>query len=251
MFASHSSAALRFLTSIGLTLLLGACISTPVAKSLPPAPKNVVPVLEMAKDLEPYRLQIGDVMDVKVMLNPEMNEQVTVRPDGMISTSLAREVAAYGRTPAEVQTELEKSYKSQLRNPQIAVLIRSFAPNRVYVAGEVFSPGEFVTIGPNLTLMQAIARAGGVKNSANTDDVVILRRGAGEKPVAYAANYTKAAGGTDASEDVRLAPYDVVYIPRTGVGNAYLHFQQYFQQFIPVSIGASYQLNPNGTNNGL
>lgn len=238
--------AVRAAAATASLLLLSACLSTPVGEALPPAPKNVAPILETARDLEPYRLQIGDVMDIKVMQNPEMNEQVTVRPDGMVSTVLAREVKAYGRTPAELQADLEQSYKSQLRKPQIAVLIRSFAPNRVYVTGEVFSPGEFVTIGPSLTLMQAIARAGGVKNSANTDDVVILRRGAGEKPLAYAANYTKAAGGTDANEDVRLAPYDVVYVPRTGVGNAYLHFQQYFQQFIPVSIGASYQLNPNG-----
>ena len=219
----------------------------PVSK-LPPAPKNIAPVMAPAPALDPYLLQVGDVMDIKVMLNPELNDQVTVRPDGMISTTVARDVKAYGRTATELQTDLEETYKSQLSNPQIAVLIRSFAPNRVYVTGEVNSPGEFITVGPNLTLMQAVARAGGLRNSAGVDKIVILRRGASEHPVAYAADYKAAASGLDASSDVRLAPYDVVYVPRSDVGDFYLHFQQYLQQFVPASFGINYQLNPQKVN---
>lgn len=201
--------------------------------------------------LSAYRFQVGDVMDVKVMLNPDLNDQVVVRPDGLISTTIARDVPAYGRTPAELQANLEEIYKRQLVNPQVSVILRSFAPERVYVTGEVYAPGEFVNIGPNLTLLQAIARAGGIKNDAGVDNIVIVRRGFDDRPVAYSANYMSAATGKDPSADVRLAPYDVVYVPRSGVGNAYLYFQQYIQQFIPdsASFGASYQINPITTVN--
>lgn len=225
-------------------MTLQGCLSVPSNSSLEPAPQGVAPTLTPAPLLEPYRLQVGDVIDIKLMLNPELNDQITIRPDGMISTTVAQDVMAYGRTPGELRDELTKSYKRDLQNPHLTVLIRSFAPNRVYVTGEVNNPGEFITVGPNLTLMQAVARAGGVKNSASTDGIVILRRGAGETPKAYSANYTAAASGNSPVSDVRLAAYDVVYVPRSGIADAHLHYQQYIQQFMPASFGLSYQLNP-------
>jgi polysaccharide biosynthesis/export protein len=226
-----------------LVLMLTGCISESVKSNLTAAPKGVAPAQQALAEPSPYLLQIGDVMDVKVMLSPEMNDQVVVRPDGFISTTVARDVRAYGKTPAELEKALEEVYAKQLVNPQVSVIVRSFAPTRIYVIGEVNAPGEFITVGPTLTLLQAIARAGGVKNSAGTDNVVILRRGDGEKPVAYAANYMSASSGRDPASDVRLAPYDVVYVPRSGVGDIYLHYEQYLQQFVPASVGASYQIN--------
>ena len=187
-------------------------------------------------------------MDIKLMLNPELNDQVTVRPDGMISTAVAQDVMAYGHTPAQLRELLVEKYKKHLQQPEISVIVRSFAPNRIYVLGEVNSPGEFVTIGPNLTLLQSIARAGGIKNSANVDNIVILRRGATESLQAYSANYANAASGEVPADDVRLASYDVVYVPRTGIANAYLHYNQYIQQFVPPVFSFSYQINPNNNN---
>ena len=229
------------------TVMLSGCLSVSTKSTLPAAPKNIAPSLAAAEVLEPYRLQVGDVVDIKLMLNPELNEQVAVRPDGMVSTSISDDVLAYGRTVSDVRNDLEKKYSALLSNPRIGVLVRSFAPNRVYVTGEVYTPGEFITVGPNLTLLQAIARAGGVKNSAQTDNIIILRRGASEKPVAFSANYNAAASGEDPASDVRLAAYDVVYVPRSGVSNVYLHFQQYIQQFVPANIGATYQINNTNT----
>lgn len=230
-------------------LLLVGCISTNPKNGLPPAPKNETPVLEPAESLAPYRLQIGDVLDVKLQMNPELNDQVTVRPDGKISTTLVDDVVAYGRTTREVAKDLEDRYGKQLLHPEIALLVRSFAPSRIYVTGEVAAPGEFINVGPNLTLTQAIARAGGLKNTAQPNEIVILRRGAGDKPVAYSANYASAITGTDAASDVRLAPYDVVYVARSGAANAGLHFEQYVKQFVPVSFGANYQFDNGQTNN--
>lgn len=229
--------------------LLSGCISENPKANLPAAPVTAATEQLPLAATQPYRIQIGDVMDVKVMLNPELGDQVIVRPDGMISTTVARDIEAYGRTPAELQDKLEKEYSKQLVNPHVSVILRSFAPERVYVTGEVNAPGEFVTVGPNLTLLQAISRAGGVKNDAGLDNIVILRRGEGDKPVAFAADYMAASTGRNPAADIRLAPYDVVYIPRSGVGNAYLYFQQYFQQFVPdsASVGAFYQINNGST----
>ena len=242
----HIKTAKQFAAALIATVILAGCISEGPQAKLDAAPKGVTPMLNAnaAATVPPYRLQIGDVMDVKVMLSPDLTDQVVVRPDGLISTTIARDVQAYGRTPGELQATLEEIYKKQLVNPQVSVILRSFAPTRIYVTGEVNTPGEFITVGPALTLMQAIARAGGVKNSAGLDKIIILRRGASEKPTAYSANYMAAASGRDPYSDVRLAPYDVVFIPRSDVGDAYLYFQQYVAQFVPVSFGASYVVNP-------
>lgn len=226
---------------------VAACVGVPQpVDNLPAAPKNVTPVMIPAAKLEPYKMQIGDVLDIKLPLNPELNEQVVVRPDGMISTSMAQDVMAYDRTPAELQEELTQRYgePDKLQDPELSVIVRSFAPTRVYVLGEVNEPGEFVSVGPPLTVLQAIARAGGLKNSAQTKFAVILRRGAGDDPTAYSANYVAALTGEDAASDVRLAPYDVLYVPRTPIGDLYLNYQQYVQQFVPPAFGLNYQLNP-------
>jgi polysaccharide export outer membrane protein len=226
-----------------LLFSLTGCLGEVPSRDLMDAPKGVTPELKMAPRLPPYRLQVGDVVDVKLMLNPELNDQVVVRPDGMISTTVAGDVPAYGRTVRQIQKTLEKSYSNNLTNPQVSLIVRSFAPTRIYVIGEVYSPGEFISVGPTLTLLQAIARAGGVKNSADTDNLVIVRHGAGDESEAYRASYHRAVTGEDPASDVRLAPYDIVYVPRSGIGNVYLNYQQDIQQFLPISGGVNYEIN--------
>jgi len=240
----HAAALKKTLTLLLTTVALAGCLSAPPVGDLPQAPKDVAPRMIEATDLAPYHLQIGDVMDIKLLENPELNDQVTVRPDGLISTTVAQGIKAYGRTAEELQQELQTSYRRHLRDPQVAVIVRSFAPTRVYVTGEVTTPGEFITVGPNLTLVQAIARAGGIKMSARLDKILILRRGAGDKPQVFATDYRSAVSGADVSSDVRLASYDVVYVPRSDVGDVYTYFNQYIQQFVPSSFGMSYSLNP-------
>ena len=190
---------------IGAAIGLAACTNT---SSMPPAPPAPPPELAHLGAPPPYRLQVGDILAVRLMLNPELNEEVTVRPDGRISTTVAHDEMAMGRTVPQLDRALEREYAKQLKDPHLSVVVKSFAPTRIYVGGEVANPGEFVNVGPPLTVAQALTRAGG---------------------------------------DVRLAPYDVVYVPRTGVGEVYKFFNQYVQQFVPVSWGFSYALGPGAT----
>jgi len=226
-------------------IILTGCAQT--VGDLPQAPALSTPVAGGPAILPPYRVQVGDLLDVKLFLNPELNEEVVVRPDGMISTTLAEDIPAYNKTPAEISAALRSRYRSTLTDPQISVIVHTFAPNRIYVAGEVNSPGEFVTVGPNLTVSQAIARAGGVRLSAAQGGVFILRRGDGDKPQAYHVDYLDVISGKTPDADVRLAQYDVVYVPRTGVYEAYTFWNQFVQQWAPYSWGFSYNINPVAT----
>lgn len=229
-------------SAIAIALLPSACATA--VGNLPPAPAEPPVDAGPAAPLPPYKLQVGDVLDIKFLLNPELNEQVTVRPDGMISTTVAENVPAYGHTPSQVSAELRKKYASDLKNPRLNVVVRSFAPNRIYVGGEVANPGEFISVGPNLTVSQAIARAGGIKLSGDRDRVFIIRRSANGKPLSYSVDYKDVISGAHPEDDVRLAQYDVVYVPRTGVSEVYTFWNQFVQQFVPFNWGFSYQVNP-------
>lgn len=215
---------------------MAACSPVP---TLPPAPMEPE-ATNYSSNLPPYRIQVGDVLEIRLLLNPELNEEVTVRPDGHISTTAVPDALAYGRTPADLANSLRTIYGHDLQNPRLSVVVRSFAPTRVYVGGEVNTPGEFVTVGPTLTLSQAIARAGGTKLSSDDTSVFIIRRGPSDKPEFLAAKWKSVRQGINPDGDVRLAPYDVVYVPKMGIAEVYQFYNQYIGQFANPSFGFSY-----------
>ena len=214
-------------------VLVAGCQPLPdVPPSTPPSP--VPPPLATA-----YQLQPGDQFEVRFFFNPELNESVTIQPDGRYSVLLAQDAPGAGRTLAEIRSFLNERYKKELKDPRITVTLKSTVPTRIYVGGEVTSPGEYASIGPPLTLVQAIARAGGMKNSANPDQIILLRRGPNGTPQLYNISYNDATTGANPTADIPLQPYDSLFVPRTPIANTYLAFQQYFQQFVPVSFGYS------------
>ena len=239
----------RSVGAVGLALAsavgLAACSPVPTLPRAPMEPRAMV----SSSELPPYRIQVGDVLEVRLLLNPELNEEVTVRPDGHISTTVVPDAVALGRTPADLATSLRSAYSHELTNPRLSVVVRSFAPTRIYVAGEVNTPGEFVTVGPTLTLSQAIARAGGTRLSSDDTSVFIIRRGVGDKPEFLSTRWKAVRQGIDPTADVRLAPYDLVYVPKMGIAEVYQFYNQYIGQFVNPNFGFSYLLNPTGGSN--
>jgi protein involved in polysaccharide export with SLBB domain len=235
----------RLLAALAAAAALGSCATA--SGDLPPIPMIPVPQAGTLSGLPPYKVQVGDVLDVKLYLNPELNDQVTVRPDGKFSTSIAQDVPAYNHTPAQIAAELRHDYAGTLKNPHVNVIVHSFAPDKIYVGGEVNDPGEYITVGPNLTISQAIARAGGVKLSGDRARIFVIRRGPHDKAEAFSVDYKDIISGRHPEDDVRLAPYDVVYVPRTGIYEVWTFWNQFVQQFVPVNWGFSYSVNPSVT----
>jgi len=235
------SAILTCAVALSAAALLPACSPVP---SLPPAPLQPPPGAGYSANLTPYHIQVGDILSVRLLLNPELDEDVTVRPDGHISTTVVNDQVAYGLTVPQLAAALRNDYARQLKSPTLTVVVKSFAPTRIYVGGEVNNPGEFIDVGPDLTLSQAIARAGGLKMmTADADKVFIIRRGPGDVPQFLSTRYDALMTGQDPMADVRLAPYDVVYVPRTGVTDVYRFLYTHLLQFVPVSWGFSYVVN--------
>ncbi len=205
-----------------------------------PAP----PAAPASSTLTPYHVQVGDELAVRLFFTPELNEDVTVRPDGRITTQLAEAIEAAGRTPEDIAATLRAAYAAELKDPRITVGIKTYAPSRVYVAGEVASPGELTSDGPPPTLLAAIARAGGVRVTGDTDRVLIVRRGPTNTPQVFSTRYGDALSGRDPTADVALQPFDIVVVPRTDIAEVYVWVNQHFQQFVPVSWGFSYNVTP-------
>ena len=204
---------------VGLLLVIG-CASSP--KGTGPLPTSPV--------VGDYRIQAGDSVDVRFPLNPELNVVSVVRPDGRISLKLVGEVMAEGSTPAELGQTLESVYSTELRDPEIAVIVRGMAA-RIYVDGQIERPGEYLW-NPQITALQAIARAGGFRDTADEDRFVVLRRSADGAQQVISVDLDEDEG---ANRDVFLAPYDLVVVPSSSVADVNKWMDQYIRQNIPVT----------------
>jgi polysaccharide export outer membrane protein len=221
---------------VAALLALAPVVAAP-ARAQPP-PLGVAGASAQSPPPE-YRIQAGDELEIKFFYSPTLNEKVTVRPDGRISLQLIPEFVVADLTPAALTERLTQLYSKELRQPQVAVIVQGFASQRVYVDGEVGKPGMLPLQGVT-TVLQAIAQAGGAKESARLDEVVVIRRGAPGKPIAFRLNLRKARSGADFAQDVELAPFDVIFVARSRVSNVNLWMDQYIRKNIPIPFGLQY-----------
>jgi protein involved in polysaccharide export with SLBB domain len=218
---------------IGCAILLTACAANNIVT--PDSAGTQVTTYP----LKEYHIQTGDQLDIKFFYNPELNETVTVRPDGRISLQLVPEITAAGLTPAQLTDSLVQSYAKELANPGITVLVRSFSSQRVYVDGEVNKPGMVALAGP-LTVMQSIAEAGGLKDTAKPSQILVIRKTQDNKPLAITVDIDDARNAAQGSQDILLAPYDIVYVPKSAVANVNQFIDQYIRRNIPIPFGITY-----------
>ena len=213
--------------------------------STPPAQNSLV----YKGVMEDYYLQPGDDLEIKFFYNPELNENVIIRPDGKISLQLIDEIQAAGLTPAQLDELLTEKYSSQLKQSVLTVILKSFGGQRIYVGGEVNSPQVLTVVG-KVNALQAIFDAGGLKDDAKLSSVIIVSRGADNRPFARKVNLKNALKGKISEEDYLLKPFDMVYVPKTNLAKAD-QFITHIYKFIPprVGLGFSYELHnePNKT----
>ncbi len=232
---------LRMLEVAGfLVLVVGLASCYPNRLHVTPAPVGQLDEQARAFHEKEYVIVPGDIIDVKFLYNPEFNElAMPVKPDGRISLQLAPDIKAAGLTSSQLMGVLREKYASELRTPEVAVIVRAFAENRAFVDGEV-STG-FVELGPLTTVMRAIELRGGVRDTARLSQVIIIRKDFEGKPTTTVVDLRRVIDGTDYSQDVRLMPYDIVYVPKSNVADVDLFVSQYITSVIP-GLGT---LNPN------
>ena len=199
-----------------------------------------------------YSIQPGDQLDIKFFFNPELNETVFVRPDGKISLQLVDDVQAAGMAPLQLDEVLTRMYIKELKKPVITVIVKSFTGQRVYVGGEVENQ-RLVNLTAGMTPLQAVIDAGGFKETAKPEAVIVIRKGPEDKPIPLRVDLKQAVDGEIPAGDFQLQPYDIVYVPKSWIAEANKFVNQYIERLLlfkgaSLGFGFSYQLK-DGTNN--
>jgi protein involved in polysaccharide export with SLBB domain len=218
-----------------LVALLSACAYRPVHET----PINELVDRSAHIDADGYTVQVGDVLTIRFYFNPELDYDVPVRADGAISMSLIGDVAAAGYTTPALSATITKSYRAYLNQPNATVIVKTPAGHRVFVTGEVLTPGVF-TLQGNETALSAVSLAGGLTDRATFKQVVLVRRLPGSsEPMVTVLNLQKALNGSDLRQDVKLYMNDVLWVPRTGAAQSNVELRNLIWGKAPFSGSAT------------
>ena len=176
-------------------------------------------------------LEPGDEVELKFYYTPELDVTQVVRPDGKIALQLIGEINAQGKTPAELRDELLKLYLPHLKKPEIAVIVRSLLNRRVYVGGQVITPGA-IEIPGEIDVLEAIMQVGGfILPEAEVKNVIVIRHVNGQR-YAYSVNLEGTLNG-EVSRPFYLQPQDIVYVPRTKITKVGQWVDQHINKIMP------------------
>jgi protein involved in polysaccharide export with SLBB domain len=180
-----------------------------------------------------YHIRAGDQLEIKFFYQPELNDQLIVRPDGHVSLQLVTDMKAEGLTVPEFRTQLMEAYARDLKQPEISVILRATGA-RIYVDGEVNRAGPLVYLS-KMNIVQAVSEAGGLKDSAKAGQILIIRPSPDGSPTIFIVNYKKALEG-DLHELATLRPSDIVVVPRSAVSNVNSWVDRYLRKNLPIPI---------------
>jgi polysaccharide export outer membrane protein len=205
--------------NIGMLILLIMLVSLPLAAqdqtpakgTQSPAAAPDAPAMQAAAADPSYIIGAADVLDISVWKEPDVSRTVPVRPDGKISLPLVSDVQAAGLTPSELAADLTTRLKKYLNDPQVTIIVTEINSRRVYIVGEVARPGAFPLL-PDMTVLQALADAGGFTTFANTKKIHILRTING-KQTEFPFDYRKVLEGNNSAENIKLLAGDEIVVP--------------------------------------
>jgi polysaccharide biosynthesis/export protein len=159
-----------------------------------------------------YSVGPGDLLAINVWKNEALTQRVIVRPDGFVTLPLIGDVAAGGRTVDAIASDVaDRCQRFYTERPVVSVEVAELHSYRIYVLGEVTRPGEFTPRG-QVTVLQAIALAGGFTRFAAPDQIQIVRRDAqGDRRIPFV--YGQVVDHGDLAEDLPLQSNDTLVVP--------------------------------------
>jgi polysaccharide export outer membrane protein len=157
-----------------------------------------------------FRIGPDDILTISVWDQKDLDQVVTVRPDGKISLPLVGEIEAAGQTVAELSSRLSTAYSRTVRGAEVTVSVREIRSRPVFLVGNVVRPGP-MQLTHEMTVLQALAAAGGPAPTADLESAFLLR-GGNRIPV----NLHKMLQQGDTSQNVKLQPRDTIVVPTAG-----------------------------------
>ena len=210
---------MRTLLATALALTLSAQAAALAQPGPPPkqAPKPAAPATSPAVPgpvvpVEPgFTIGPEDVLGVLVWRDQEVTGDVTVRPDGMITLPLVRDIKAAGLTPQELADRVQAAVREFITDASVTVVVRQINSRKAFITGEVARPGAY-PLAPSMTVMQLIAVAGGLTEWAEAKSISVMRVEAGRTRT-FPFDYKKVASGKKPGQNIVLKPGDTVVVP--------------------------------------
>lgn len=205
---------MRFLFMSFLLVLLSACSNAPMVQSanvslvelgeLPPPTRA-----DVVSASRPYLVGPFDKLNIDVFGVEDLRREVQIDASGRLSFPLIGEVEAAGLTPSELGDLIERELQGRfVRNPQVTVNLAETVSQVITVEGSVEEPGLYPVVG-RMTLLRAVATAGGLAEFANTDNVIVFRSVNGDE---YAALYNLKAIRQGNYGDPEIYANDVIVV---------------------------------------
>ncbi|MGB0370606.1 MAG: polysaccharide biosynthesis/export family protein [Opitutales bacterium] len=195
-----------------------------------------------------FYLYPGDEIQVKFYYDPELNETLRIRPDGVINLNLIEPKIAVGKTPEELADELTQAFTEVIDNPRLTVIVRDISRRVIYIDGEVGDPQALQTRSMRVNVFHAIALAGGTRRSADLSKVSVIRN-TSEGVEGVVLDLTQEDRWDQGA--LNLFPGDIVYVPKRDIAYAGDFVDFYINNLIPDFIRFSAGYNLNNTTIGV
>ncbi len=240
MTRNSSSVALVIGLIVGAAMLSACTMGSPPSSAMDLSSTNFLPPPEPIDVKADYKIRPGDSIEVRFYYHPDHNQDnVLVQQDGKIELPLVGEVKASEMTPSQLSQDLKRRYAANLRDPEVAVRVKIenvMNQTRVWIGGEVAKVG-FVNYRPGMTVVQAVIEAGGFKDSAAIDHIVLLRK-VGE-PNEYRpskVDLVEAIEKGNTATNILLSPSDILVVPKTGIAKINQYVEQYIIKMMPIRL---------------
>jgi polysaccharide export outer membrane protein len=193
-------------------------IAALAAQNTTPPAANPAPLQNASQPSEPqgaaapvdsnsFKVGPADVLNVRVWHEQEFSGPVSVHPDGKITLPLVGDLTVGGMTPAQIEQVIAQALTKYVVKPLVTVTVQEVLSKKYYLDGEIARVGEYPLVAPT-TVLEAISRAGGLRDFANEKKIYILR---GDKRILF--NYKDVIHGKHMDQNIPLEPGDHVIVP--------------------------------------
>ncbi len=159
-----------------------------------------------------YVIGNDDLLAINVWKEPDISRSIPVRSDGKISLPLVGEVQAAGQTPLNLEQAIANKLQNFISQPEVTVMVQQSNSQKFNVLGQVAHPGTF-SITNSLTVLDAIALAGGFRDFAKQKSIYILRQSADGNQTRIPFNYKEVLKGTNPAQNIKIQPRDTIVVP--------------------------------------
>ena len=159
-----------------------------------------------------YVIGNDDHLAISVWKEPDLTKNIPVRSDGKISLPLVGEIQAAGRTPLQLELEIANRLRNYITMPEVTVIVEQINSKKYNIMGMVGRPGTF-SLTLSMTIMDAIAAAGGFRDFAKSKGVYILRQNPDGTQTRLNFNYKDFIKGKNISQNIKIEPQDTIIVP--------------------------------------